>query len=257
MADAFRLIDTHAHLDASDFRRDRAAVIARAFSEGIGVLTVGTDLWSSQAAVALSSRHRLIWAAVGVHPHDAKMLDQRVLSELEQLAQNGCAVAIGEIGLDYYRDLSPRPQQRRAFRAQIALAQRLDLPIIVHNRDSTSDLLSVLKEAALSHRGVIHSFLGNASQAEAFLCLGFHLGIGGPITFPNNDDLREAVHHIPLERMLLETDCPYLTPIPHRGKRNEPVYVRHVAEAISRIKEVPRQKVEQITTKTAKRLFRL
>lgn len=252
-----RLVDTHAHLDASDYRDDRAAVIARAFTGSVGIITVGVDRQSSHAAVQLAKRHRLIWAAVGVHPHEAKTLNQIMLSDLEGLAQKERVAAIGEIGLDYYRDLSPRALQRRAFKEQIALAQKLNLPIIVHNRDSTDDLLAVLRELSSPYRGVIHSFLGNTAQADAFLTLGFHLGIGGPITFSNNDDLREAVQHILLERVLLETDCPYLTPVPHRGKRNEPAYVKHVAEAVSKIKEIPIQKVEQVTTENATRLFRL
>jgi len=252
-----RLVDTHAHLDASDYRNDRVAVITRAFSNSVGIITVGVDRQSSHAAVQLAKRHRPIWAAVGVHPHEAKTLNQTMLSDLERLAQKERVVAIGEIGLDYYRDLSPREVQRRAFREQIALAQRLGLPIIVHNRDATDDLLAALRELSSSYHGVIHSFLGNTAQADAFLSLGFHLGIGGPITFTKNDDLQEAVRHIPLERVLLETDSPYLTPFPHRGKRNEPAYVKHVAEAVSKIKEIPIQKVEQVTTENATRLFRL
>ncbi len=252
-----RLVDTHAHLDASDYRDDRAAVIARAFTDSVGIITVGVDRQSSRAAAQLAKRHRLIWSSVGVHPHEAKTLNQTVLSDLEGLAQKERVAAIGDIGLDYYRDLSPREVQRRAFKEQIALAQKLNLPIIVHNRDSTDDLLAALREPSSSYRGVIHSFLGSTAQADAFLTLGFDLGIGGPITFSNNDDLREAVQHIPLERVLLETDCPYLTPVPHRGKRNEPAYVKHVAEAVSKIKEIPIQKVEQVTTENATRLFRL
>ncbi len=252
-----RLVDTHAHLDASDYRNDRAAVVTRAASNSVGIITVGVDQQSSRAAVQLAKRHRLIWASVGVHPHEAKTLDEAVLSDLEKLTQREQVVAIGEIGLDYYRDLSPRAVQRRAFREQIALAQKLNLPIIVHNRDSTDDLLAVLRELSSSYRGVIHSFLGSTAQADAFLSLGFHLGIGGPITFTKTDDLREAVRHVPLEKILLETDCPYLSPVPHRGKRNEPAYVKHVAEAVSKIKEIPTQKVEQVTTENATRLFRL
>lgn len=257
MTASFRLIDTHAHLDASDYRDDRAAVIARAFSRSIGVITVGVDRHSSETACHLARRHQLVWAAIGVHPHDARTLDQTLLSNLEDLAQNERVVAIGEIGLDYYRDLSPRNVQRRVFREQIALAQKLDLPIIVHNRDSTDDLLAVLTKLSSSYRGVIHSFLGSSTLADAFLSLGFHLGIGGPITFAKNELLKEAVRHIPLKRILLETDCPYLTPVPHRGKRNEPAYVHYVAETVAEIKGVSLKQVQQPTSDNARRLFRL
>jgi TatD DNase family protein len=179
------------------------------------------------------------------------------LSDLEELAQKERVAAIGEIGLDYYRDLSPRDVQRRAFKEQIALAQKLNLPVIVHNRDSTDDLLAALRELSSSYRGVIHSFLGSTSEADAFLSLGLHLGIGGPITFTKNDDLLEAVRYIPLEQILLETDCPYLTPVPHRGKRNEPAYVRFVAETVARIRGISLQDVEQTTSDNARQVFRL
>ena len=232
----FRLIDSHAHLDDGRFDRDRAAVIARCFQEEIGVVTVGADLASSREAVRLAVRHRGIWATVGVHPHDAKTVTPGVLAGLESLAPQ--AVAIGEIGLDYYRDLSPRDVQRRAFAEQLDLARRVGLPVVLHNRESTDDFLAILREVGDAHRGVVHSFLGNLALAEHFLDMGFHLGIGGPITFPKNVMLREAVRAIPLERIVLETDCPYLTPVPYRGRRNEPGYVRYVAEAIGHLRGI-------------------
>ncbi|MGB2983330.1 MAG: TatD family hydrolase, partial [Candidatus Bipolaricaulia bacterium] len=241
-----RLIDSHAHLDDRAFDKDRAAVIARCFDASIGVITVGADLRSSRAAVRLAGRHRGIWATVGVHPHDAKTVTSDVFSELAKLAKH--AIAIGEIGLDYYRDLSPRDVQRSVFAEQLALARRLDLPVAIHNRESTNDLLAILREAVGPHRGVIHSFLGDYALAETFIELGFHLGIGGPITFSKNETLREAVKAIPLDRILLETDCPYLTPVPYRGRRNEPAYVRFVAEAVAEIKGLPIEDVSRQTT---------
>jgi TatD DNase family protein len=198
-----RLIDTHAHLDARDFRRDREAVIVHAFSEEVGIITVGADLSSSETAMNLARRHRFIWAAVGVHPHEAKTVDDNVLNRLMELARSDKVVAVGEIGLDYYRDLSPRDVQRRAFREQMDMAFKLELPIIVHNRESSADLLAIFRKGRSSYRGVIHSFLGDLELAEAFLALGFHLGIGGPITFSQNEALREAVRAIPIERLLL------------------------------------------------------
>jgi TatD DNase family protein len=250
-----RLIDSHAHLDDRAFAKDRAAVIARAFAEGIGVITIGADLASSREAVRLARRHRGIWATVGVHPHDAKTVTKEVLAELEALAAG--AVGIGEIGLDYYRDLSPRDVQRRVFADQLELAARVDLPIAIHNRESTDDLLAILRERAATHRGVIHSFLGDRALAETFLDLGFHLGIGGPVTFPKNGALRDAVRSIPLERILLETDCPYLTPVPYRGRRNEPAYVRYVAEAVAELKGLSVDDVAERTTVNVESLFAL
>jgi TatD DNase family protein len=251
---AIELIDTHAHLDSSDYNRDRAAVIADAFAAKIGVITVGADIESSAAAVKLAERHRCIWAAVGVHPHDAKTLDPAGMERLRAMAKQSSVVAIGEIGLDYYRDLSPRNVQRQAFVDQIELADELELPVIVHNRESTKDMLAILR----NHRpksGVIHSFLGDRALAEEFIDLGFHLGIGGPLTFDKNEILREAVAAAPLDRILIETDCPYLTPVPYRGKRNEPAYVRYVAEEIARLKDITFEQVAQATTQNAVTLF--
>jgi len=252
-----KLIDSHAHLDDRAFAKDRAAVIARAFAEEIGIITIGADLRSSREAVRLAERHRRIWATVGAHPHGAKHVDASTLEEFERFAKRDVVVAIGEIGLDYYRDLSPRDVQRRAFREQLDLARRLDLPICLHNRESTDDLLAILRKAGDAHRGVVHSFLGDSSLAGEFIGLGLHLGIGGPMTFPKNGGLREAVKHAPLGRLLIETDCPYLTPVPYRGRRNEPSYVAHVAEEIARVKGITVEDVCRRTTENAVRLFDL
>ena len=250
------LIDTHAHLDDRAYVEDRAAVIARAHSERIGVITVGVDLRSSEEAVRLAGRHRMIWAAVGVHPHEAKTYDQDVEAALTRLAgEEKKVVAIGEIGLDYYRDLSPRAVQREAFAAQIELANRLGLPVIVHNRESTKDLLAILRAHRPEGGGVIHSFLGDYDLAEEFIDLGLYLGIGGPLTFEKNEVLRRAVAEVPLDRIIVETDSPYLTPVPHRGKRNEPAYVRYVAGEISRIKGIGYERVASATTHNARSLF--
>jgi TatD DNase family protein len=252
-----RLIDSHAHLDDRAFDKDRAALIAGLFAERIGVINVGADLRSSEAAVRLAERHRGIWATVGVHPHDARTMTPAVLRELEDLATSPKVVAIGEIGLDYYRDLSPRDLQRKAFADQLDLAARLGLPVVIHNRESTDDLLGILRAARRQHRGVIHSFLGDRASAERFLDLGLHLGVGGPLTYPKNDVLREAVRCLPVQRILLETDCPYLTPVPYRGRRNEPAYVRHVAGALAELVERSLEEVAELTTQNAAALFAL
>ena len=250
-------IDTHAHLDDRAFDTDRAAVIARCADARIGVLSIGSSLRSSREAVRLANRTRDMWATVGIHPHDAVSANDAALADLKALAADPLVVGIGEIGLDYYRDLSPRPRQRQAFEEQLHLAMTLHLPVCLHNRESSDDLLAVLKRAGAPLRGVVHSFLGDTALAEAFLALGLHLGIGGPLTYPKNAALREAVKHLPMERILLETDCPYLTPVPYRGRRNEPTYVTYVAEELARIKEVSVETVAEQTTRSAKMLFNL
>ncbi len=250
-----RLIDTHAHLDDRAFDRDRPALIARLHADDIGVVTIGSDLESSRAAVRLGERHRHVWATVGVHPHGAKWVSPGVLRELGDLARSSRVVAIGEIGLDYYRDLSPRDVQRQAFAEQLKLAQALALPVVLHNRDSADDFLATLRRAGKSHRGVIHSFLGDSALAGTFLKLGFHLGIGGPLTYPANSALRDAVRLAPLDRLVLETDCPYLTPVPHRGQRNEPSYIEFVAAEIARIRDISVDDVRRATTENAVRVF--
>jgi len=250
-------MDSHAHLDDRAFDVDRASVIARCAEEDMGILSIGTSLASSRAAVRLAKRYRTMWATVGVHPHSAKSVDAATIMELREMAQENLVVGIGEIGLDYYRDLSPRDRQRAVFSQQLNLAAELKLPVCLHNRESTEDLLAILKEKAPSHRGVIHSFLGDRSLADQFLSLGFHLGVGGPLTYPKNGALREAVKHVPLNRILLETDCPYLTPVPYRGRRNEPMYVTYVAEEIAKLKGLHIEDVASQSTENAIRVFGL
>ena len=248
-------IDSHAHLDDRAFAKDLAAVIARCTEADLGVMLIGASLHSSRDAVRLANRYRRMWATVGVHPHNAKRVNADVLEELRALADHERVIGIGEIGLDYYRDLSPRDVQQAVFRQQLELAQEINLPTCLHNRESTDDLLAILQSVSTTHRGVVHSFLGDMSLATQFLELGFHLGVGGPLTFPKNSLLRDAVRHIPLDRILLETDCPYLTPVPYRGRRNEPVYVRYVAEEIARLKGLTIDEVAGQTLANTQRLF--
>lgn len=250
-------IDSHAHLDDRAFEADRAAVIARCSEAEMGVLTIGSSLRSSREAVRLANRHRNMWATVGIHPHNAKYVNEAALIELKKLAENKLVVGIGEIGLDYYRDLSPRDRQRQAFKQQLDLAIKLKLPVCLHNREATDDLLAVLKTAGERHCGVVHSFLGDEVLAKQFLALGFHLGIGGPLTFPKNTVLRAAVRQVPLDRILLETDCPYLTPVPYRGRRNEPIYVQYVAEEIAKLKGLEPPDIAEQSTENAILLFGL
>lgn len=249
------LVDTHCHLDQPQFEADIGAVIARAHEAGVRrMVTIGTDLPSSRMAVALAERYTGVYAAVGVHPHQAKTWDEAALTELEQLARHAKVVAIGEIGLDFYRDWSPRQAQAHAFEAQLGLARRLGLPVIIHDREAHEAVLATL-QAHAPVRGVLHSFSGDAQVAEAALALGLHLGFSGPVTFPKADALRQVVAQTPLERLLVETDAPYLAPQAHRGRRNEPAYVRYVAEEVAAVKGLPFEVVAAQTTANAEALF--
>jgi TatD DNase family protein len=192
---------------------------------------------------------------VGVHPHDAKTVDSGVLDQLRALARHPKVVAIGEIGLDYYHDHSPRPVQRQVFVDQLALATELELPVVIHSRDAHDDTLATLQD--WQGAGVMHTYAAGPERLDEVLAMGFFVGLSGPVSFSNADALREVAKAAPLDRLLVETDCPYLTPEPHRGKRNEPAYVRHVAEAIARARQEPVDVVAEATTANAHRLFGL
>ncbi len=251
------MIDTHAHLDFPQFDPDRDAVLARARVAGVrAILTVGTDVASSRRAVALAAVHPDVYAAVGCHPHEAQTLTEAGLAELRQLAAQPRVVAIGEIGLDYYRDHSPRPVQRDVFERLLALAAEVGSPVIVHTREAHDDVLRALR-GWRGVGGVVHAYSGGMARLEEVLALGFHIGVAGPVTFPNAHELRGAVARAPLERLLLETDCPYLTPAPYRGRRNEPAYVRYVAEAVAQARGAEVDEIRQATAENAVRLFRL
>lgn len=260
-ASGMALIDSHCHLDFPDFDPDREEVLARARAAGVGALVnPGADLPSSQRAVALAERYPDVYAAVGVHPHDASTLDSRALARLRQLAAHPRVVAIGEIGLDYYRDLSPRARQRAAFNAQLELAAELRLPVIVHQREAAEDVLAILRAWAdrLSAGGVLHAFsASHFAMAREALAMGFYIGIGGPITFANAGKLRETVPKLPLERLLLETDAPYLTPHPFRGQRNEPAHLVLVARRLAELHGVPLETLAGQVSDNTRRLFRL
>lgn len=248
------LLDSHAHLDFSQFDDDREVVIGRARDAGlVTILNVGTDLASSRAVVALAQQHDFIYAAVGIHPHDASTATPALLDELRVLAGHPQVVAVGEIGLDYYRDLSPRPVQRRAFTDQLALAAELALPVVIHSREALDDVLAALRD--WQGTGVLHSYSGGTERLEEVLALGFSVGISGPVTFPKSGRLRAVAAMVPLERLLVETDCPYLTPLPYRGRRNEPAYVRYVVEAVAGARRTSAEIVAHATTDNACSLF--
>jgi len=249
------LIDTHTHLSLRQFRRDREEVIARAIDGGVeAMVEVGVDVATSRKAVELAESHRHVRATVGVHPHDARELNGDVLDELGTLAENERTVAIGEIGLDYHRDLSPRPVQRRAFAQQIALAQTHGLPIVVHVRKAHREALEILAREACGIGGVLHCWSGDMAQARRALDLGFQLGVGGSITYDGRR-LAEIVRRIPLTSIVLETDAPYLAPVPHRGERNEPAYVQYVASHLAQVLGIDVEEIAATTGRTARQIF--
>lgn len=253
------LIDTHCHVQMRQFAADRDAVIAAAFSHGIGRLIVpGIDVETSRAALDLADRYAgRIFAAVGTHPHDASTLTPDALVEQRDLARQPGIVAIGEIGLDYYRNLSPREVQREALVAQLGLARELDLPVILHNRESHDDMIALLRAHGAQVRGVFHCFIGDQAMAQDALDLGFYLSFAGPLTYPRNDVLREVAAWAPADRILVETDSPYLSPQPLRGKRNEPQHVALVARTLAQVRGTTDEEIANLTTRNASALFRL
>ncbi len=252
------LFDSHAHLEDSCFNEDRQEVIQKANEAGVtGFLVPGTDMSSSEKAVEIANQFPNMYAAVGVHPHDAKTVFESDYYKLAEWAKHSKVVAIGEIGLDYFYDHSLRDIQRTVFLAHIDLAKQLHLPIIIHDREAHQDTLEILKKEAKGLIGVCHCYSGSYEMAQELLKMGFSLGIGGTLTFKNSKRIREIATRIPLERILLETDCPYLTPEPHRGKRNEPAYVALVAAELALLRKTSVSEIAKQTTMNVKELFSL
>jgi len=262
------LVDTHAHLDFSDYDKDRDEVLERAKREAVTqVVTVGFDVESSEQALALARENAGVRACVGVHPHEAGKVEDAFLRHLEELSGEPQVVGIGEIGLDYYRDRSPREAQRRVFNQQLELAARVQKPVVIHDRDAHGDVMSTIRQwtAGLSGRngelqaplGVVHCYSGDEAMAEELFELGFLISIAGPVTYAKANRLQALVSRLPLDRLLVETDCPFLSPHPYRGRRNEPANARIVASKIAELKNLPWEEVARITTENARRLFRL
>lgn len=253
------LFDSHAHLDASKFNGDRDQVIKRAFENDVQlIMNPGADYESSVAAVELSEKYDFIYAAVGIHPHDAKSLDDMMLSLLKAMARKKKVKAIGEIGLDYYYEHSPRETQKYWFRKQLQLAKDLKMPVIIHDRDANQDVFDILREEESFKTGVLlHCYSGSAELARQYVKLGAYISIAGPVTFKNSRKLIEVVKTVPLDRLMIETDSPYLTPEPYRGKRNESSHVKYVAEKIAEIKEISYDEVAKATTENAKKFFNI
>lgn len=257
---ALPLIDTHAHVDFDRFDADRDQVFDRARAAGlVALVNVGVGPGGSRRSLDLAAARPGVFPTAGVHPHDAASLDDAGRAAIEGMVRSGRCVGVGECGLDYFRNLSPREDQERVFRWQIALARECDLPLVVHCRDAYPDLLRILEDEAARGgvRGIMHCFSGGPEEARRSLALGFHVSFSGVITYPNAGGTREAAKAVPLDRTLVETDCPFLAPQPARGKRNEPAFVVHAVEALAKVHGVPLETVAAATTAAAREAFRL
>lgn len=257
------LVDTHCHLNFHSYDADRDHIIQRAADVGVKrIINPGIDLETSRAALHLTRQYEGVYAAVGIHPNDAKDLPTDYLDQLHKMSADAKVLAIGEIGLDYYWDKVAPEQQAAVFRQQLELAKELNLPVIIHNREASMDVLPILEDWArtlppsLNNRpGVLHSFSASVEYAQRALAAGFYLGFTGPITFKNADDLRRVAAQVPLDRILVETDGPYLTPHPYRGKRNEPSYIPYMVERLATIHQITVEEMTQHTTTNAGQLF--
>jgi TatD DNase family protein len=259
-----QLTDTHCHLDFDRFDKDREKVVYRAVEAGlVRMLVPGIDVSSSQAAIRLADKYSQVYAAIGVHPNSGGTWESGTLQKLRALSKHPKVVAIGEIGLDYYRQWTPHNIQKEIFTLQLELANEVGLPVILHCREAYRDIQTVLTDWIIriswsklsSTPGVFHSFSGNIEQAKLLLEKQFYFGISGPVTYKNAESLKQTVAEIPLDRLLIETDAPYLTPHPRRGKRNEPAYVYYVAEKIAEIYDLSPSEIGEITSKNSMKLF--
>jgi TatD DNase family protein len=253
-------IDSHVHIDDSKFDADRVEVIERARAAGIDTMLeiCGTDVGkgSLDLGIKLAGDYPFVYAAIGVHPHEASLYDDALEQKLLELSGHKKVIGWGEIGLDYYYDHSPRDQQRKAFRRQLELGRNRGLPVIIHTRDAEDDTIEILRETE-SEAGVIHCFTGTQKLADAAIGMGFYISFSGVLTFKTAGELREVARATPLEKILIETDCPYLAPVPHRGKRNEPSFVVQTAAKLAEIKGMSIDEIARITSANFKRLFNL
>lgn len=255
------MIDSHCHINTERFDEDRQAVIDRARAAGVDefiIIGAAGSLDICRSAITMAESDPGIWATVGVHPHDAKVCDEAVLKEVEAMAAHPRVVAVGETGLDYYYDTSPKDVQKQAFKDFIGMARRCDKPLVLHIRDAHDDAMAIIDECGGGEvGGVVHCFTGTFEEAQRWLERGFHLGITGIVTFKNSGDLPRVVTKAPLDRLVIETDSPYLAPVPHRGKRNEPAFVAAVAARIAALRGLGVAEVDQATAENTRRLFRM
>ena len=249
--------DSHAHLNDERFDEDRDALISSFNQNGIcNVVNIGADLKTSRESIELAEKYDFIYAAVGVHPHDVEDMTDADLDTLSDMSKHEKVVAIGEIGLDYYYDNSPRELQRKWFRAQMELANKLNLPVIIHSRDAMGDTLEILKDCPVK-AGVLHCYSGSVESAKEILKLGYYISFAGPVTFKNSRGLSEVAKYVPIDKLLIETDSPYLTPEPYRGKRNSSLYVPEVAKKIAELKGLTVEEVAKATMENTKKLFEI
>ena len=252
------LIDSHSHIYGKDFANDITQILDRAKEAGVStIVAVGADLESSREACELAKAYDQVYCSVGIHPHDADRVTEKCYELVREMALgNGKVVAIGEVGLDFYRDRSPRPAQEEVFRRFIRLARELSLPLVIHDRDAHERIVTILKEEQAGEvGGVLHCFSGDLEMARECIAMGFRISIPGTVTYSSNEALREVVRGVKIEHLLVETDAPYLTPVPHRGKRNEPAFVRYTAQRIAELKGLSLEDVGRITSFNARRLF--
>ena len=251
------LFDTHAHYDDPRFDGIRDDLLASMPGKGVKYITnIGTDLATSRATLELTRKYPFVYGTVGFHPHEAKSMTDEALDGIVSMLMDGKIRAMGEIGLDYYYDLSERDIQRSAFARQLEIAKELDLPVVIHEREACADMLDILSASGV-RRGVVHCFGGSRETAKILLDMGFYISFTGAITFKNARKAYEVVPYIPSDRIMAETDCPYLTPVPLRGQRNEPAYVRYVLEKQAEVHGVSAEELAQITTQNAMRLYRI
>ncbi len=249
--------DSHAHYDDERFDEDRESLIQGLREKGVDfIVNAAADMKSCHTSLALAEKYPFIYSSIGVHPHDVKDLTDADIEEMKQLAAHQKVVAIGEIGLDYYYDNSPREDQRKWFKVQLELAKELDLPVIIHSREASQETFDIIVESGVKE-GVIHCFSGSYELAKEYVKRGFYIGVGGSLTFKNAKKTVEVVEGIGLEHILIETDCPYLTPVPHRGERNDSSYLKFVVEKIAQIKGISMDEVAKVSTENAKKLFRI
>jgi TatD DNase family protein len=250
------LVDSHCHLDDSKFDEDREQVIERARAAGVGTLmAIGTGSGPPDLEVAVrqADRYPFIYATIGVHPHDASKATDESFVKLRELSAHAKVLAVGEIGLDYHYDFSPRDVQRSVFEQQLAIASDAGLPIVIHTREAWDDTLAVLRDH-WTGGGIMHCFTGDEHQARQALDLGFHLSFGGVLTFPKAENVRQAARIVPDDRLLVETDCPYLAPVPHRGKRNEPAFVVESARRLAEVRGTDLERIAEVTTRNFEHL---
>lgn len=251
-----KYFESHAHYDDKRFKEDREELLGELLpASGVShVINIGCDVKSSEMSIRLADKYNYIYAAVGVHPHELYDMSSQTIAKLKKLSEHPKVVAIGEIGLDYYYDTHPRELQRFWFRQQLRLAEEVNKPVIIHSRDASQETFDIIQSTNI-RRGSIHCYSGSAQMAQDYVKMGFHIGVGGVVTFSNAKKLVETVEAIPIESILIETDCPYLAPNPNRGKRNDSTNLKYIVEKIAEIKKMTPEDVAKITEKNAKSLF--